>query len=217
MIQRKVDLIIINPTDSDAIASSVEEANKASIPVITVDRGSNGGNVLLHIASDNIAGGAMAAEFIAEKLNQKGKVIELVGIPGTSAARDRGAGFEQAISKYKDIKIVAKQTANFNRAEGLVVMENLLQSNPDVNAVFAQNDEMALGAIEALKSAGKLKDVIVVGFDAVPDAIKSVQNKEMAATIAQQPEKMGELAVTKAVEYLNTKTVYFPVDLKLIK
>jgi ribose transport system substrate-binding protein len=96
-------------------------------------------------------------------------------------------------------------------------MENLLQSNPDVNAVFAQNDEMALGAIEALKSAGKLKDVIVVGFDAVPDAIKSVQNKEMAATIAQQPEKMGELAVTKAVEYLNTKTVYFPVDLKLIK
>jgi ribose transport system substrate-binding protein len=159
----------------------------------------------------------MAAEFIAEKLNQKGKVIELVGIPGTSAARDRGAGFEQAISKYKDIKIVAKQTANFNRAEGLVVMENLLQSNPDVNAVFAQNDEMALGAIEALKSAGKLKDVIVVGFDAVPDAIKSVQNKEMAATIAQQPEKMGELAVTKAVEYLNTKTVYFPVDLKLIK
>ncbi|MDN5341413.1 MAG: ribose transport system substrate-binding protein [Oceanotoga sp.] len=217
MIQRKVDLIIINPTDSDAIASSVEEANDANIPVITVDRGSNGGKVLLHIASDNIAGGAMAAEFIAEKLNQKGKVIELVGIPGTSAARDRGAGFDQGISKYKDIKVVARQTANFNRAEGLVVMENLLQSNPDVNAVFAQNDEMALGAIEALKSAGKLKNVVVVGFDAVPDAIKSVQNKEMAATIAQQPEKMGGLAVTKAVEYLNTMTVYFPVDLKLVK
>ncbi|MDO7975896.1 ribose ABC transporter substrate-binding protein RbsB [Oceanotoga sp. DSM 15011] len=217
MIQRKVDLIIINPTDSDAIASSVEEANDANIPVITVDRGSNGGKVLLHIASDNIAGGAMAAEFIAEKLNQKGKVIELVGIPGTSAARDRGAGFDQGISKYKDIKVVARQTANFNRAEGLVVMENLLQSNPDVNAVFAQNDEMALGAIEALKSAGKLKNVVVVGFDAVPDAVKSVQNKEMAATIAQQPEKMGGLAVTKAVEYLNTMTVYFPVDLKLVK
>ncbi|SHH56950.1 D-ribose ABC transporter substrate-binding protein [Thermosipho atlanticus] len=216
LIQQRVDLIIINPTDSDAIVVAVEEANDAGIPVITVDRGSNGGKVVAHIASDNVLGGAMAAKFIAEMLNGKGKVVELVGIPGTSAARDRGLGFETELKKYPGLVLVAKQTANFNRAEGLTVMENLLEAYPDIDAVFAQNDEMALGAIEAIKAAGKLDKIIVVGFDAIPDAIEAVKKGEMAATIAQQPYLMGQLAVQKAYEYLETHTIYIPVELKLV-
>ncbi|MGD9908698.1 MAG: substrate-binding domain-containing protein, partial [Mesotoga sp.] len=213
---QKLDLIVINPTDSDAIVTAVEEANKAGIPVITVDRGANGGMVIAHIASDNVAGGMMAGEYVAMLLDGKGNVVELEGIVGTSAARDRGEGFGAAISKYPDIKIVAKQVANFNRAEGLVVMENILQANPNIDAVFAHNDEMALGAIEAIKAAGLLDKIKVVGFDAVDDAVAAVNAGEMAATVAQQPFVMGQLAVVKAFEYLTTGTIYIPVDLQLV-
>ncbi|POZ90897.1 ribose ABC transporter substrate-binding protein RbsB [Petrotoga sp. SL27] len=216
LILQRVDMILVNPTDSDAIVSAIEEANDAKIPVITVDRSANGGKVLLHIASDNVAGGRMAGSFIAEQLGGKGKVIELVGVPGTSSARERGQGFNEEISKHPDIKVVARQTANYNRAEGLTVMENLLQAYPDVNAVFAHNDEMALGALEAIKAAGKLQDIIVVGFDATPDALASVEKGELSATIAQQPYTMGEMAVEKAYEYLSTGTIYFPVPLQLV-
>jgi ribose transport system substrate-binding protein len=216
LILQRVDMILVNPTDSDAIVSAIEEANDAKIPVITVDRSANGGKVLLHIASDNVAGGRMAGSFIAEQLGGKGKVIELVGVPGTSSARERGQGFNEEISKYPGIEVVARQTANYNRAEGLTVMENLLQAYPDVDAVFAHNDEMALGALEAIKAAGKLQDIIVVGFDATPDALASVESGELSATIAQQPYTMGELAVEKAYEYLTTETIYFPVPLQLV-
>ena len=216
LIEKKVDLIIINPTDSDAIVSAVESANEAGIPVITVDRSANGGKVLLHIASDNVEGGRMAARVIAKALHGKGKVVELVGIPGTSAARDRGKGFEEELKKYPGLVIVAKQVANFNRAEGLTVMENIIQAHPDIDAVFAQNDEMALGAIEALREAGLLKKVIVVGFDAIPDAVKAIERGDMYATIAQQPSKMGYMAVQKAVEYLSSGRIYIPVALKLV-
>lgn len=216
LIQRRVDLIIVNPTDSDAIVSAVESANEAGIPVITVDRAANGGKVVCHIASDNVAGGRMAAQYVAKLLDGKGKVVELVGIPGTSAARDRGKGFEEELAKHPGLVLVAKQTANFNRAEGLTVMENILEAHPDIDAVFAQNDEMALGAIEAIKAAGKLDEVVVVGFDAIPDAVEAVKKGEMAATIAQQPYRMGHLAVLKAVEYLTTGSIYIPVELQLV-
>jgi len=215
-VQQKLNLIIINPTDSDAIVTAVEEANKAGIPVITVDRGANGGKVVAHIASDNVAGGMMAGEYVAMLLNGKGNVVELEGIVGTSAARDRGQGFGAAISKYPGIKIVAKQVANFNRAEGLVVIENILQANPNIDAVFAHNDEMALGAIEAIKAAGLLDKIKVVGFDAIDDAVAAVNAGEMAATVAQQPFVMGQLAVVKAFEYLTIGTIYIPVDLELV-
>lgn len=216
LILQRVDMILVNPTDSDAIVSAIEEANDAKIPVITVDRSANGGKVLLHIASDNVAGGRMAGNFIAEQLGGEGKVIELVGVPGTSSARERGQGFNEEISKYPGIEVVARQTANYNRAEGLTVMENLLQAYPDVDAVFAHNDEMALGALEAIKAAGKLQDIIVVGFDATPDALASVESGELSATIAQQPYTMGEMAVEKAHEYLSTETIYFPVPLQMV-
>lgn len=215
LIQQDVDLIIINPTDSEAVASAVESANDANIPVITVDRSSEGGKVVSHIASDNVKGGEMAGEYLKKLVGDGAKVAELEGVAGSSAARDRGEGFHKVADKGLDV--VKKQTANFNRSEGLSVMENILQSNPDIKGVFAHNDEMALGALEAIEASGK--DIKVVGFDATDDAQKAIKAGKMSATIAQKPTDIGEIAIETAVKSLNGEKVAksIPVDLELIK
>ena len=215
LIQQKVDMIMINPVDSAAVASAVESANSAGIPVITVDRSSEGGEVVAHIASDNKAGGKLAGEYLLTLVEKGAKVAVLEGIAGSSAAIDRGEGFNEAVKG--SVEIVASQTANFDRSEGLTVMENILQANPDIEAVFAQNDEMALGALEAIDASGK--DIIVIGFDATDDAVKKVEAGEMAATVAQQPSLIGEKAIEAAVNHLEGKEIEesIPVDLQLIK
>lgn len=218
LIQQGIDVLLVNPTDSAAITAAIESANNANIPVITVDRSAEGGKIISHIASDNVAGGKMAGEFLAEQVGGSGKVVELEGIPGSSAARERGQGFNEAIGAVSGIAVVAKQPANFDRAVGLSVMENILQSNKDIKAVFAHNDEMALGAVEALKAAG-LNDVIVVGFDATEDAVKAVESGSMAATVAQKPDLIGQQAVQTAVAVGKGEKVeeFIPVTLELIK
>lgn len=215
LIQQDVDLILINPTDSAAVVTAVESANSAGIPVITVDRTAEGGEVVSHIASDNAAGGKLAGEYLVELVGDGAKVAELEGVSGSSSARDRGAGFNEAAADKLDI--VARQTANFNRAEGLTVMENILQANPDVKGVFAHNDEMALGALEAVAASGK--DVFVIGFDATEDAVKAVEEGKLAGTVAQKPEMIGEKAVEAAVQSLQGEEVEasIPVELELIK
>lgn len=215
LITKKVNLILVNPTDSDAVVNGVIAANDAKIPVITVDRASNGGEVLSYIASDNIAGGKMAGEFIIEKLGGKGNVVELEGIAGTNAARERGQGFNEALNGT-ELKVVAKQTADFDRVKGLEVMENILQSQTDIQAVFAHNDEMALGALEAIKASGR--DILVVGFDATDDAVKAVNDGDMAATVAQQPDLIGEMGIEAAVKVLKGEKVEanIPVALSLV-
>lgn len=217
MIQQKVSVIIVNPVDSKAIVPAIEAANKANIPVITVDRGAAGGKVVAAIASDNVAGGKMAGKYIVEKLGAKGKVVELEGIPGTSAANDRGKGFNEEAKAAAGISIVAKQPADFDRAKGMKVMENILQANPEINAVFAHNDEMALGALEAIKAA-KRTGVMVVGFDATPDAVKAVNEGTLAATVAQKPKDMGKIAVETAKKVAANEKVEasIPVALELV-
>jgi ribose transport system substrate-binding protein len=220
LIQQGVDVLMVNPTDADAIVPSVEKANEAGIPVFTIDRGAAGGEIVTHIASDNVAGGSMAAEFLCEALGAAGMVVELEGIAGTSAARDRGEGFNAYMSSdCTDVEIVARQTANFNRAEGLSVFENILQAQPEIDGVFAHNDEMILGAIEAAEAAGRADEIIFVGFDAVDDAVAAVDAGQLAATVAQQPSEMGRLGVETAVMYLDGMAVedYIPVDLALVK
>jgi ribose-binding protein len=215
LITQGVDIILINPTDSDAVVSAIKAANAASIPVITLDRGANAGEVVTHIASDNVAGGKMAGQFIIDTLGGKGNVVELEGIAGTSAARDRGQGFNDAIAT-SEIQVVANQVADFDRTKGLSVMENILQAQPEINAVFAHNDEMALGALKAIQASGR--DIIVVGFDATDDAVKAVQDGDMAATVAQQPALIGSLGVESAMMYLGGETLdaYIPVELMLV-
>jgi len=180
---------------------------------LTLDRAANKGQVIAHIASDNTAGGEMAGNYIAEKLGKGAKIIQLEGIAGTSAARERGAGFAKAAQAH-DFKILASQPADFDRSKGLNVMENLLTAQPEVQGVFAQNDEMALGALRAIQAAGK-KDLVLVGFDGTDDGVKG---GKMAATIAQQPEKIGEIGVQTADKVLKGEKVEasIPVELKLI-
>ncbi|MDO5707941.1 MAG: ribose ABC transporter substrate-binding protein RbsB [Andreesenia angusta] len=215
LIQRGVSILIINPVDSAAISSAVEAANSANIPVITLDRSADSGKVEALVASDNIKGGEMAAEYIINALGENAKVAELEGIPGASATRERGEGFHKLADEKLDI--VAKQAADFDRTKGLTVAENILQGHSDVQAIFAQNDEMALGAVEAAQAAGK--DIIIVGFDGNEDGMKAVKDGRMAATIAQQPELMGELSVKTAVKVLNGDKVdeKVPVELKLVE
>ena len=213
---KNVDIVLLNPVDSDSAIASVMVANNLDLPVITVDRAANGGKVVSHVASDNVEGGKMAAQYVVDQLDGKGNIVELEGIAGSSATRDRGAGFDNEI-KNSNLNIITKQSADFDRTKGLSVMENIIQSKGDIDAVFAQNDEMALGALKALQDAN-MNDVLVVGFDATDDAVASVQKGNMAATIAQQPKLIGETAVDLAHRFLSGEKVesFAPVELKLI-
>ncbi|MGE7594200.1 ribose ABC transporter substrate-binding protein RbsB [Peribacillus frigoritolerans] len=214
LILQKVDVLLVNPTDSAAISSAVKDANDAGIPVITIDRSSDEGDIETFIASDNVAGGEMAAEYLVKELGEKAKVVELEGVSGASATRERGKGFHNIADKQ--LEVLTSQTAEFDRTKGLNVMENILQGNKDIQAVFAHNDEMALGAIEAIKAAGK--DIIVVGFDGNDDALKAVESGELKATIAQQPALIGEEAVNAAEKILKGDKVddTISVPLKLV-
>jgi len=213
---RGTKLMLINPTDSDAVGNAVAMANQAKIPVITLDRQASKGEVASHVASDNAFGGKMAGDYIAKKVGENAKVIELEGIAGTSVARERGKGFAQAAEKHH-FTILASQPADFDRTKGLNVMQNLLTAHPDVQAVFAQNDEMALGALRALQTAGKT-DVLVVGFDGTEDGIKAVNSGKMGATVAQRPDQIGVIGVQTADKVLKGEKVpaVIPVDLKLV-
>ncbi|WHY01139.1 ribose ABC transporter substrate-binding protein RbsB [Neobacillus sp. DY30] len=203
LIQQGVDALLINPTDSAAISTAVQSANNIGIPVVTLDRSADKGKVEALVASDNIKGGEMAANYIIEKLGANTQVIELEGVPGASATRERGQGFHNVADQK--LNVTAKQAADFDRTKGLTVMENLLQANPDIKAVFAHNDEMALGAIEAINSSGK--DIMVIGFDGNDDALNAIKSGAMEATVAQQPELIGKLSVDAARDVLQGKKV----------
>ena len=199
LVQLGVIALLINPTDSDAVVKTVEVANKSNIPVITLDRQANGGKITSHIASDNIKGGEMAAEYVLDKFkDEKGpiNVVEIQGIPGASATRDRGEGFHNIMDKNHKFNFISIQAADFDRQKGLQVMENIIQANPNIQVVFAHNDEMALGAVKAIKASGI--NALVIGFDGNDDAKDSIDANEMTATIAQQPDLIGALGVELA-------------------
>lgn len=218
LIQQKVSAIILNPTDSQGLASAVAAANKANIPVITLDRSVNSGKVSCFIASDSVQAGKMAADEIIKALNGQGKVVELQGIIGTSAERDREQGFDQEIATAKGIQVVAKQSANFDRSKALNVMQNILQANPDVKGVFAQNDEMALGALKAIQQSNKT-GIAIVGIDGEQEAVSDVQQGLFYADIAQQPTEEGVLGVQNAMKLVKGNSVSATVSspLKLVE
>ncbi|MFE9449253.1 substrate-binding domain-containing protein [Streptomyces sp. NPDC006739] len=198
--------IIVNPVDSDAAGNSVKAADNAKIPVIAVDRGVNKAAVDALVASDNIAGGELAARTIGEKLGGKGKIVILQGQAGTSAARERAEGFAKGLKAYPGIQVLAQQPADFDRTKGLDVMSNLLQAHPDVQGVIAANDEMALGAIKAL-GAKAGRSVQVVGFDGTPDGLTAVKNGTLYASVAQQPSQLGRIAVDNALRAVQGKKI----------
>ncbi|ELC8458500.1 ribose ABC transporter substrate-binding protein RbsB [Clostridium perfringens] len=208
LVQLGVIALLINPTDSDAVVKTVEVANKSNIPVITLDRQANGGKITSHIASDNIKGGEMAAEYVLDKFkDEKGpiNVVEIQGIPGASATRDRGEGFHNIMDKNDKFNFISIQAADFDRQKGLQVMENIIQANPNIQVVFAHNDEMALGAVKAIKTSGI--NALVIGFDGNDDAKDSIDANEMTATIAQQPDLIGALGVELANKIYNGESI----------
>ncbi|MHC4745394.1 MAG: substrate-binding domain-containing protein [Planctomycetota bacterium] len=204
-IVRGVDGVLISPIGADALVPAIESLNKAGIPVATVDRKVSAGDVLVHVGADNVEGGRVAARYIISKLPADAKVIQLEGTPGASPAIDRKKGFEEEISK-SDLKIVASQTADFKRAMGMSVMENLIQASSDFQAVYAANDEMALGAAEAIQARGiDPSKVIVVGYDAIPDALNYIKTGRLDATVEQFPGRQARKALRILVDYIKNK------------
>jgi ribose transport system substrate-binding protein len=225
LIQTKVAALCVTPSGSREIVPAIEKANRAGIPVVIVDTrvdpktmGESKGKIATFIGSDNYEGGKLAGEFIAKKLDGKGKVAVLEGIPGHETGDSRLKGFRDAIKATPGIEIVASQTANWERDQGFNVFQNILQSHPDVQAVFACSDLMALGAVEAIAAAKKTGQITVVGFDASDEARKAVQSGTMDATVAQSPATMGAMAVENAYNLIKGEPVKeeFVVPIKLI-
>lgn len=215
-IMKEVDLIVINPVDSDAIGTSVIACNDAEIPVITVTRASNDGQVVQHLDIDNYEAGMLDARQAIKDLDGKGKIAVLEGIPGATSTNDRQAGFEETIKKdAPDMEIVTSLTANYDREEGASVTEDILQGNPDLNAIYAHNDEMALGAVRAVASAKKLDSIKIYGIDATDDALAAVDKGEMAATVQQQPDLQIQTALQNAVKYLDGESLEELVNIPL--
>jgi ribose transport system substrate-binding protein len=198
--------VLINPVDSDAAGAAVMPALAAKIPVVTLDRAVNDAEVTSAVSSDNVDGGWQAAKAIAEAIGGKGDILILEGVPGTSASRDRGKGFSAGLKVFPGLKVVGRKPADFDRTKGFNVATELLQSHPGVVAIFAENDEMALGAVQALGSkAGQ--QVKVFGFDGTQDGLKAVKAGTMVGSIAQQPKNLGKTAVNIAIKAVNGEAV----------
>ncbi len=213
------DLVILNPTHGESVVPGIEMAVKNKIPVITVDRTSAGGKILCHIAADNFEGGRVAARLLADLLNNKGRVIEIEGIPGTSAAYDRGYGFNSEIKKFNDIQVIARAVANFDRDQAINVMTRLLVEHVDFDAVFAHNDNMILGVADALSAFKLARNKILVGFDGITEAVQAVKTKKISATIAQHPGEMGRRVVDITAQYFRGEKIssYTPITFSVIR
>lgn len=199
LITKGADVIILNPVEPESATPVVELANDSGIPVITVDRSSAGGEVASHIASDNVLGGELICEWLGEKLGGKGTLAVLEGIAGTSPELDRDKGCTEALSAYPGIVEVASQPADWDREKGYTVTQNVLQANPDLNAIFGRNDLAALGASEAVQEAGKADDIVIISFDGIADALNAIKGGTLDATVVQDPALMGATAVQTAI------------------
>ena len=185
-----VDGILITPADSTAIVPGIEKANEAGIPIATPNTKAFGGDVLSWAGVENYDVGYKLGEQLAKELDHKGKVVLLEGIPGSSTSTDRIAGYNDALKQYPDIEIIASQTANFTRSEGMSVMENLLQRFSEIDGIGSADKEMLLGANEAIKEAGRT-GIKGVGFDVDEDVLTAIKNGEVVATGDQHAESQA--------------------------
>lgn len=218
LISSGIKVLIVNPEDSASVGPSVQMAIDAGIKVISVDRIVEGADVDAYIGTDNVKAAESVGEYMLENLTEEDEVAVLEGVPGASSAIDRKEGLMNALDGK--VNIVSSQTANYDRTEGMTVTENILQANPNLKVIFASNDEMALGAIEAVNAFGKVpgEDILVTGFDATDDAKQAVKDGTMVVTVEQKPLDMGKLAVETAVKMLKGETVEkeIPTDVTLL-
>jgi ribose transport system permease protein len=214
LIQQGVDAILLAPSGSKELVPAIRKANDAGIPVFLLDTRideaaaqSVGAEVLSYIGSDNFEGGSVAGRYLAATLEGAGNVAIIEGISGHETADQRRLGFLSGIADFPGIRIVASQTANWERALAYNVAENLLQAHPELDAIFAANDEMALGALEAAAAAQRLESLSVVGFDAIPDALENIRKGRLLGSVAQFPGEMGRLGVEYAAALLRDGTL----------
>ena len=225
LLQTGIDVLTLTPSGSREIVSAIAEANQAGVPVVIVDTRADAqalaeaeATIATFIGSDNVDGGRIAGRCVAEALGGQGRVAVVEGIPGHETGDSRLRGFREVIAEHPGISIVASQTANWERDQAFNVTQNMLQSHSDLQAIFAANDMMALGAVEAIAAAGRTGDVLVVGFDALDEARQAIREGRMAATIAQHPRDMGRLAIESAWSILQGDTVPAeqPVGIELV-
>ncbi len=208
LIQKKIDVLLINATQAGAQAV-IEKAAKANIKVITLQRQIPSPAVSSHIGTDNVVIGSLGAEWIASRLGGKGNVVVLEGIPGAASSEDRKKGAAKVFPKYSGIKIVSQQTAEYDRAKALHVMENILQAQPNIDAVYCFNDEMAMGAMSAVK-ASKRTGIMITGMDANKDAVAAVKKGDLTMTMALPPYDIGRMGVIYG-KWLMTGEMSVPV------
>ncbi len=205
------DAILIAARSGEGLVAATELANKAGIPVIAVDTAPTGGELVSYIRTDNVAGGMLGGEWLAQQMGGKGTVLLLEGIPGVPASDERRDGAQAALAKYPDITVITLP-AGFETAKGQSVTEDTLTAHPDLAGIFASNDMMAIGAYAAVADRDVEDQVAIVGYDAIPAALEMIQDGRLGATVAQFPSKMGDLGVRFAVRVLQGKEVPKDVD-----
>ena len=214
LIQAHVGALALTPSGSREVVPVVGKANAASIPVVIVDTrldqkaaADAGVKTASFVGSDNYRGGQLIGEYLVKVSNSRAKVAILEGIPGHETGDSRVRGFKDAIKGSPAVIIVASQPANWERDQGFNVFQNILQAHSDIDTVFACNDIMALGAIEAIAAAGKTGQIRVLGFDAIDDARRAITERKMTATVAQYPDEMGRAAIEAAVKAMKGEAV----------
>lgn len=222
MLQTGIDVLAITPSGSREIVSALVKATSAKVPIVIVDTrldakaaADAGVRTETFIGSDNYEGGKVAGEYVVKVTGGKARVGILEGIPGHETGDSRLRGFRDAVAKSPGVTIAASQPANWERDQGFNVFQNMLQAHADIDTVFAANDLMALGAVEAIAAAGKTGKIRVVGFDALDDAKKAIEAGTMDASVAQFPYEMGRVAVESAVKILAGEKIPGDIMVKL--
>ena len=212
--------ILFNPTDADGSIANVAKAKAADVPVFCMDREVNSNkSATSQILSDSYSGCIALGKYFVKKLNKKGKYVEILGLVGDNNTWARSKGFHSVVDHYPGLKMVAQQSADFDRNKAMEVLESILQANPDIDAVFCGNDAMAMGAYQALYAAGKANHVQVFGFDGADDVLNSIKEGKIKATGMQYPKVMAETAALYAQEYFNGKRDFpqkVPVAVELV-
>jgi ribose transport system substrate-binding protein len=212
--------ILFNPTDADGSVANVLKAKQAGVPVFCVDREINSTNAATaQMLSDNYSGCVALGQYFVKTVGREGKYAELLGLVGDNNTWNRSKGFHSVVDRFPGLRMVAQQTADFDRAKALEVTESILQKHPDLTAVFCGNDAMAMGAYQALVSAGKAEQVKVFGFDGADDVVKLIAERKIAATGMQFPKLMAQKAAEFADEYLKGKRDFpqkIPVKVELV-
>lgn len=206
-VAQSVDAVIISPVDADALASAVKSVVDAGIPVITCSADVSGDQGQVWVGSANEDGGEVEMRYVAEQLDGSGKIAILRGPLGAFAEQGRYAGYEIVLNEYPNLEVVFDQTGNWQREEAMSLIENLITTGTELDAIVCQNDGMALGAYEAVKAAGKGDEILITGIDAIEDALNSIKAGEMKATCFQDAIGQGHTALDMAVKAANGEKI----------